>query len=406
MRVIAVKKPKQKRPPIVRRVLVGLLVLVVAAGSFNFVRPLPTTKAHAVKQTTYAASTPSITWPGYGQSAFGTSDLGVVATDGAQTPLATASIAKVITALCVLDKYPLAAGQSGPTLTISQSDVGIYDQYVANGGSVVAVQVGEQLTEQQVLTAMLLPSANNLADSAAIWAYGSLTAYASYANQYVAMHGLTNTHIGIDASGFDGSTTSTATNITQLGSLAMAQPALAQIVAQPSAYLPVVGTVYNYNFVLGKEGIVGIKTGNNNQDTGAFLFASKFPVGTSTVLVTGAVMGAGSLLRAEQSTLPLLDSVQKGFSQVQMTTKGATVATYTAPWGASAHAVASKSASLVRWNAQPATATADLKTLNVSSQPASVGTMQLRLTRSAGTVSLVLDHKLAGPSFWWRLTRH
>jgi D-alanyl-D-alanine carboxypeptidase (penicillin-binding protein 5/6) len=45
------------------------------------------------------------------------------------------------------------------------------------------VQLGEELSEYQALQALLLPSANNIAETLARWAFGSIDAYNAYANQ-------------------------------------------------------------------------------------------------------------------------------------------------------------------------------------------------------------------------------
>lgn len=407
MPIIAVPRPRPpKRHP--GRWLAGVAATVlITAGTWNYARPLPVITATPVHAEAYAAKQLDLDWPAFGQSAIATANQGILAIHGPQTPMATASIAKVITALLVLQKYPLQPGQTGPTLTLTTADVNLYADYLAKDGSVVAVQAGEQLTEYQLLEGILLPSANNLADSAAIWAYGSLEAYHEAANQYLATHGLTDTVTAVDASGYDGATTSTSSDLARLGQLALAEPVVAEIVAKPSAYLPTNGTVYNYNTVLGEQGIIGIKTGNNDQDLGAFLFAAQLPVGSKTVTVTGAIMGAGSLRQALQSSLPLLASVQRGFSEITVVHKGQQLAIYRAPWGATTHAVAANDLTVLRWDAQKLTVTTSLEPLSrPGPHPASVGNLQARLTHEAGQVELQLDRPLAQPSLWWRLTRH
>jgi D-alanyl-D-alanine carboxypeptidase (penicillin-binding protein 5/6) len=396
-------RPKKHRA---RKVLAVVFVVLLGAGSWNYFRPLPVITASHIYQQTVAAEPIQLQWPNFGQAAIATSEDGVLATTDKQTPLATASIAKVITALCVLEKYPLQPGQSGPTLTLTDADVTLYTDYLAKDGSVVPVQIGEQLSEYQLLEGMLLPSGNNLADTAAIWAYGSLADYHAFANQFLATHGLTNTHVAVDASGYDGATTATASDLARLGQLVVAQPVLMEIVGKTSTDLPVAGRVYNYNWVLGKQGIVGIKTGNNDQDLGAFLFAARWDIGGKSVTVTGAVMGAGSLQQALQSTLPLLTSARQSFTAITAAAKNQPLATYTAPWGATVHAVAHKAISFVRWDAEPVSVTTDVHDLDPAHQPSSLGTVKARTTREVGSSKVQLDHPLSGPSFWWRLTRH
>ena len=389
-----------------KKIAVIFVLLILGAGTVNYARPIPSVAPQLTKAPVFSAEPIQLNWPSFGQSAIATSDLGVLATNGMQKPLATASIAKVITALCILEKYPLNASENGPNVPISAADVAIYDDYISKDGSAVAVEEGETLSEYQLLEALLLPSANNLADSGAIWAYGSLDAYVQYANTWLASNGLTSTHAGVDASGFDGATTSTASDLARLGGLALKQPVLREIMAKRSADLPVVGTVYNYNAVLGQAGIFGVKTGNNDQDLGAFLFAADVPVGVKTVTVTGAVMDASSLREALQTAVTLVDSVKSNFSTVTVVTAGQTMGTYTAPWGASTAIVTAKSFSVLRWNGQAITSKDTASTVQPDTPEQSVGQLQVRLTRTAGSVPLKLSRTLPGPSFWWRLTRH
>src|SRR5882672_4752534 len=244
-----------------------LAAMIGTVGACNYLRPLPVVTANAASLSSQLG-TPTIAWPAVGQSAVGAIGYGVLANSGEQSKIPTASVAKIITALTVLKAKPLKLGEQGPSITISNADVALYNQYVAASGSVAKVAVGEQLSEYQALQAMLLPSANNVADTLAIWAFGSLKAYKAQATQLVEELGLTQTTIGDDASGYSPSTVSTAPDLVQLGEAALQNPVVAQIVRQHSAVLPVAGTVTNADTLLGTNGIIGIKVGNNNQDRG------------------------------------------------------------------------------------------------------------------------------------------
>src|SRR5690606_10140017 len=113
----------------------------------------------------------------------------------------TASMAKVITALAILEKQPLEAGQAGPTYTLTSHDVAVYHMYAAKNGSVLPVHEGMQLTQYQALQAMLLPSANNIADMMVERVFGSEDAYLEYAHDMLRRMGLSRTVVA-DASGF------------------------------------------------------------------------------------------------------------------------------------------------------------------------------------------------------------
>ncbi|TAH32397.1 D-alanyl-D-alanine carboxypeptidase [Candidatus Saccharibacteria bacterium] len=409
MRVIQVKPPRKSQRRTGRWAavtLLGVLLLAAVAGTVNYLRPLPLVEASGIAEARVPPAAVSLAWPNYGQSSLALADGTLLATNGEQKPLATASIAKVITALCVLEKHPLKAGEQGPTITLTQADVDIYNHYVANDGSVTYVEAGETMTQYQLLQGLMLPSANNLSDTLAIWSFGSLDAYFTYANQFLAQNGMLNTKVAVDASGLDGATVSTASDLAKLGSLALKKPVLMEIAGQKSAVLPLTGTVTNYNFALGQQGVIGIKTGNNDQNTGALLYAATVPVDGKNITVTGAVMGAGTLGQALRDTVTLLASVPQNFSAVQLAAKGQKVATYQAPWGASATAVVAADLSATRWNTQLASVHTVLEPIDTTNPPKSVGTLYARTPKTNGQVAVVLEKPLAPPSFWWRLTRH
>ncbi len=52
---------------------------------------------------------------------------------------------------------------------MTEADADLYRDYADRGGSAVAVGAGQQLSECEMLVGMLLPSANNLADTLAVW---------------------------------------------------------------------------------------------------------------------------------------------------------------------------------------------------------------------------------------------
>jgi len=145
------------------------------------------------------------------------------------------SIAKVMTALVVLHQQPLTA--AGPTYTITDQDVGFYDQAVAEDGSSLPVVSGEQFTERQLLLALLLPSANNIADTLAVWVARSEAAFVTELNAEAKTLGMTRT-VFADASGFSPQTVSTAADLVKLGQAALADPTLATLVAAQTALMP------------------------------------------------------------------------------------------------------------------------------------------------------------------------
>lgn len=265
-------------------------------------QPASTTPVQAPKITN------PLPWPAYGQAAYGTMSDGVLAESNAQSnePVPVASLAKVVTALAILEKKPLAVGEQGPTITLTEADIKLYEEYVAKSGSVVQIQLGEQITEYQALQAILLPSANNISDTMARWAFGSVEAYNQYAMQMLKEKGITNTVID-GASGYSPNTKSTAADMVKIGILYMQDPVLREIAAQPNARLPFAGLVGNYNSGINSEGIVGIKIGFTEEAGNTFLVADIQGKDKDDISVV-AVLGADNLSTAMQDAKNILKS--------------------------------------------------------------------------------------------------
>src|SRR5205823_7536964 len=72
---------------------------------------------------------------------------------------------------------------------------------------------------------------------------------------------------------------------------AMRLPAVASIVATPSATLPVAGTVHNTDTLLGHDGFVGVKTGSDDAAGGCFAFRAVRWIDGKQTAITGVVLG-------------------------------------------------------------------------------------------------------------------
>ncbi|HSX16437.1 MAG TPA: hypothetical protein VLF40_06620 [Candidatus Saccharimonadales bacterium] len=406
MHVIAPERYQAKPEPKPRRWrwFVAIPAVVIAVGlAANYLRPLPTPVATLQVVLPKPAATPQLAWPGSGQAAAAAEGYGLLGTSGTISPLATASTTKVILALCVLQKHPLAPGQNGATYTIGAHDVALYQAYADVGGSLLPVTSGEKLTEYQALRALMIPSANNIADSLVAWVFGSHDAYSAYATNFLQKNGMSQTHIGNDASGMDASTTSTASDLTTLGLLALKNPVLMEIAGQKQASFPVAGLVDNYNTVLGQNGITGLKTGNSDEDPGAFIFTANASVGDTVIPLAGAVMGAPDLGTALQSSVQLVASLQQGFEPVAAVAADGKVGSLQAAWGATSAIVAEKPLTVVRWKSTPLTET---HTVDTAARSGRVGSLKVSSGRAQQQTALKLAQPLPGPSFWWRLTRH
>src|SRR6266850_427505 len=102
----------------------------------------------------------------------------------------------------------------------------------------------------------------------------------------------------------------TPSDLMALGMEAMKLDVFAQIVAMAQADLPVAGTVFNVDGVLGQSGIIGIKTGSGLADGANFLFAAEAPVDGVTLTVFGCVMGQPTLAVAFVAAKALIASMR------------------------------------------------------------------------------------------------
>jgi D-alanyl-D-alanine carboxypeptidase (penicillin-binding protein 5/6) len=386
-------------------VIAGLLATGLLAGlvfrAYN--RALPAIQPIANAATTGIASKPNIAWSGYGKQAItvaGRPDL--TESNGTTGPLPTASIAKVITAMAILKQKPLAIGQKGPNISITADEVAIYERDLAQNQSVIKVAAGEQLSEYQALQAMLVPSATNIADIAAPWAFGSMNSYLTFANQYVASLGLANTHVA-DASGFSPSTVSTPQDLIKLGEAAMQNPVIAEIVGQRTIDLPVAGTIHNFNIALGTNGINGIKTGNTDEAGGTLLFSATYNGQT----IIGAIMNAPDLGTALHDAPEVLASYERNLQATTVVKAGEVVGHYDLPWVGSVNAVAQKDISALVWRDTKLPTTISLKPITATQDPKKpVGQVTVTVNGQTQSTPVVLEHGPSQPSFWWRLTHH
>jgi D-alanyl-D-alanine carboxypeptidase (penicillin-binding protein 5/6) len=230
------------------------------------------------------------TWPTAGQAAVSVTGHDDPASSGLQPPVPIASVTKIMTALVVLERAPLADGHDGDTLTITAADVVDTARRRAHSESVVAVRAGDRLTERQALLALLLPSANNVAHLLAERTAGTEAAFVQLMNARARSLGMSRTTYA-DASGVDPASRSTARDQTVLARVAMANPTFAWLVAQPDVTLPTAGTVTTTNQLLGVRGFVGVKTGSTTPAGGCFVFAAYREVDGRPRLVVGAVLG-------------------------------------------------------------------------------------------------------------------
>jgi D-alanyl-D-alanine carboxypeptidase (penicillin-binding protein 5/6) len=201
-----------------------------------------------------------------------------------------ASLAKVLTAYLTLKSYPLSGAQGGFTITVTAAQAQAEAQDAAQDQPVAAVRAGEQLTERQLLEALLIPSGDNIARMLAVQVAGSETRVLAEMNADARAFGMGHT-IYTDPSGFDPSTVSAAADQLRVFQQAMRFPVFGQIVSMASVTLPVAGTVTNYDPLIA-ESYAG-KTGSDSAAEGRLALFTQVTAGGRRLTVAGVAMGQG-----------------------------------------------------------------------------------------------------------------
>src|SRR6266566_6868960 len=254
---------------------------------------------------------------------------------------------------------------------------------------------------------MLIPSANNLSETAARWDSSSIDAFVTKMNKRAADLHLAHTKFA-DTSGASAASVSTPSDLTSLGMVAMQNDVFAQIVARGQVDLPVAGTVYNVNGVLGQGGIVGIKTGSGLNAGANFLFAAKATVDGHEIVIYGCVMGQSSLAAAFAGAQKLIGAMSPVLHVRRILSRHESVATYTMPWGAQTDLVSADDVDVVEWPGLVVRQRLEDRKITIDKPlPSSTveGTEHVVLGDYVLDIPLVTADPLYPPGPLWRLTR-
>ena len=245
------------RSPRVARVLPAILVALLAVALLA--RPAVTAAAaepHGKSAPELNAATWLLLDPTDGEE---------LAAHGPDRERAIASTTKLMTAYLALRKLRMDEKLEVPAYSAGAAE------------SVAGLNKGERLTVHDLIVAMMLPSANDAAETIADGISGSEQAFVALMNRTAADLGLDHTHyanpIGLDANG----NYSTAADLTDLAIQLLSDKRFRKIVGKPQATLKSGAeqrVVTNTNtLLLSDPSVDGVKTGHT-LDAGYVLVAS------------------------------------------------------------------------------------------------------------------------------------
>jgi serine-type D-Ala-D-Ala carboxypeptidase (penicillin-binding protein 5/6) len=283
--------------------------------------------------------------PETGEGAVVVAGVGVVASTRNERSVPVASLTKIMTAYVILQDHPLPGRSGGPTFVMTKADHAAWIRASEEDESNIEVVAGERLDERQLLQALLIPSADNIASYLAVWDAGSVAAFVRKMNATAELLDLPGTHFA-DASGVSPGSRSTAVDMARLASIAMENPTFRSVVDEQWIKLPVSGRIWNvYNPAIGVDGIVGVKSGFTTRAQANLVTAAWRKVRGRKVLVVSAVVDQPtSLSGSAQEDEAMLQAVRPELRLTTVLSGNAVVGEAEAPWGRDRSALSVRSA--------------------------------------------------------------
>jgi D-alanyl-D-alanine carboxypeptidase (penicillin-binding protein 5/6) len=300
----------------------------------------PSLRSTLSAQIHFGGKPAALPLPKVGEGAVYVAGVGVVGATARERSVPIASLTKIMTAYLVLKDHPLKLNQQGPEFVMTKADHEAWVVASESGDSQLEVAAGEHLSERQLLQALMIPSADNIADYLAKWDSGSIAAFVTKMNATAAELGLSKTHYA-DASGVNPGSRSTALDQARLAGMAMQNPVFVSIVDELHIRLPVTGEIWNaYNPAVGVDGIIGVKSGFTLAASVCLVTAAWRVVGKHRLLVISAVVGQPTdMFGAADEDEALLDAATAEFVTRTVLASGTEVGQALVDWTHSPTAV-------------------------------------------------------------------
>ena len=383
-----------------------MLSLLLAALGYSIVAglaPVAPISAQIVAIEPVTTPVGTATLPGEGGAAIAAAEGNqVFAARELDRPRVLASITKVITALVVLDTYPIEEGASGASITLTAADSALPARYRAMNGTIAPAPAGTVVTQRQVIDLMMVASANNYAETLAVWAFGSMGGYLDAARAWLSDHELDAITVG-DATGFSLENTGTPRELIELARIALDNEVIASAAALPSVTVPGVGTFETTNLALGIAGVTGLKTGTLDGVGANLLFSSTVAVADKTTTLVGVVLGLDDQEAVAAAVQSLVTSVADDFFTITLVEPGTTVATYTSPWGDVARLVTDVSEPVLVWGDVSTRAIVDAPPYVVGGDQLPLATVVVEVGGRRESIPLRWQGSLSAPPLLWQL---
>ncbi|MEI5583039.1 MULTISPECIES: hypothetical protein [unclassified Agromyces] len=325
----------------------------------------------------------------------------LVAASADEGPAPIGGAAKLVTVLATLDALPIAEGERGPAIRIGPEDYTDYLRYAEEGSRALPVSPGESWSQRDVVRAVLLASSNNHADTLARWAFGNLENYVVEANAWLEAQGFETLRV-TDATGLSGDNVGTATELTRLAALTMAEPTLGPLLEGGGPSATTDRRVPDVVAHLEGDGIRSITRSYTDQALLSFVFTSEL-AGDAPARMVGAMTGIDSYETLDPAVLAAVEGMQAASTPIEVIPVGASYGEAVSAWGDRAELVAVAGRTDAAWGAVPEAASVDVTPFTTAPAGREVGEVTVRIGDREVSSVLELAEPITDPGPLWRL---
>ena len=316
--------------------------------------------------------------------------------------LPMASITKLITALVVLEEFPLEEGEHGESITMTAQDLGYYWDVAAVSGVVTDLREGDELSQRTLLERSIAVSSGNATLSLVRWAFGGEEEFLTAANQWLEANDLHETEIA-DSTGLSADSRATAADMARMGRIAYEHPVMRELMAVES--VSVMGdTMRNTNPLLGDEGVVGGKTGTLFASGHNLLVVAEREVHGTEMSVVGVVIGVSQAGSVPGATTSWLDQSFNRFEERVVLPRGTVVGEYAPDWSDRViTASTTEELTAITWPGIDIPVSVLLDPVQAGSLSATPGNATVVSFDTAMSADVAIDGLIPPPDALWRL---
>ncbi|WP_293694217.1 D-alanyl-D-alanine carboxypeptidase family protein [uncultured Agrococcus sp.] len=316
--------------------------------------------------------------------------------------LPMASITKLITALVVLEEFPLEEGENGETITMTAQDLEYYWDVAAVLGVVTDLREGEELSQRTLLERSIAVSSGNATLSLVRWAFGGEEEFVTAAERWLEENDLDEIEIA-DSTGLSADSRATAADMARMGRLAYEHPVMRELMAVES--VSVLGdTMRNTNPLLGDDGVVGGKTGTLFASGHNLLVVAEREVHGTEMAVVGVVLGVSQSGSVPRATTSWLDQSFNRFEERVVLPRGTVVGEYAPDWSdRTITASTTEELTAITWPGLDIPVSVLLDPVQAGSLSATPGNATVVSFDTAMSVDVAIDGLIPPPDALWRL---